>query len=88
MQIDKTCKDTKVILNDKEVVLMNLNTAIYNYLQDSGISKSYVAKETGITPNALNLSLKGKRKFAVDEYIKICDILKVPYDFFVNEKSA
>ena len=43
---------------------------------------------TGITTNALNLSLKGKRKLMADEYIKICNALKLPYDFFVNNKSA
>lgn len=67
---------------------MNLNTAIDDYLQDNGITQAYVAEKTGITTNALNLSLKGKRKLMADEYIKICNALKLPYDFFVTNKSA
>lgn len=71
----------------EEAVLMNLNAAIYNYLRNKGISNSFVAKKTGITPNALNLALKCKRKLTANEYIKICDVLKVPYDFFVNNQT-
>ena len=62
---------------------MNLNIAIGSYLQNNGITQAYVAEKTGITTNALNLSLKGKRKLTADEYIRICNALKVPYDFFV-----
>ncbi len=68
---------------------MNLYKSIILYLQNNGITQTYVAEKTGITVNALNLSLRGKRKLMADEYIKICDVLKVPYDYFVsNEKTA
>lgn len=68
---------------------MNLNIAIDSYLQNNGITQAYVAEKTGITTNALNLSLKGKRKLTADEYIRICNVLKVPYDLFVgNNKPA
>lgn len=68
---------------------MDLNAAINTYLRNNGITQAYVAEKSGITTNALNLSLKGKRKLTAEEYISICDALKVPYDLFVNStKSA
>lgn len=69
---------------------MDLYIAIGSYLRDNGITQSHLAEKSGITANALSLSLSGKRKLLADEYIKICDVLKVPYDLFVlsKDKSA
>lgn len=66
---------------------MNLYSAIISYLEDNGITQAHLAERTGITTNAINLSLNGKRKLTADEYIKICDALKVPYDFFVEKSN-
>lgn len=63
---------------------MNLYLAIGSYLENNGITQTYLSERSGMTTNALNLSLKGKRKLTADEYIKICDALKVPYDLFVK----
>lgn len=64
---------------------MNLYLAIGLYLENNGITQTYLSERSGMTTNALNLSLKGKRKLTADEYIKICDALKVPYDLFVKK---
>lgn len=64
---------------------MNLYLAIGSYLKNNGITQTYLSERSGMTTNALNLSLKGKRKLTADEYIKICDALKVPYDLFVKK---
>ena len=64
---------------------MNLYLAIGSYLENNGITPTYLSERSGMTTNALNLSLKGKRKLTADEYIKICDALKVPYDLFVKK---
>lgn len=64
---------------------MNLYLAIGSYLENNGITQTYLSERSGMTTNALNLSLKGKRKLTADEYIKICDALKVPYDLFVKK---
>lgn len=63
---------------------MNVTSNINKYLVGKGIRKSYVAERTGITANALNLSLNGKRKLFIDEYVRICDVLEVPYDYFIT----
>ena len=64
---------------------MKLYLAIGSYLENNGITQTYLSERSGMTTNALNLSLKGKRKLTADEYIKICDALKVPYDLFVKK---
>lgn len=66
---------------------MKLQAAINEYLQSKGITQSSVAERTGITTNALNLALNGKRKLTADEYIKICDVLEVPYGYFKPETT-
>lgn len=63
---------------------MNLQSTINNYLLENGIKKNHIAERTGITTNALSLALNGKRKLLADEYIRICDALEVPYDYFVD----
>ena len=62
-----------------------LQKSINEYLQTNGITQASVSERTGITINALNLALNGKRKLTADEYIRICDVLKVPYNFFINK---
>lgn len=62
---------------------MNLQSNINAYLKRKGITQSFLAEHTGMTTNALNLSLNGNRKLVADEYIKICNALEVPYDFFI-----
>lgn len=67
---------------------MNLQIAINEYLQANGITQTFVAEHTGITTNALNLALNGKRKLTADEYIKICDVLKVSYGYFIAKQPT
>ena len=61
--------------------------AIDNYLNSNGIKQKFVSDQTGISTNALTLTLNNKRKLLADEYIKICNVLGVPYDFFVDKAS-
>ena len=63
---------------------MRLAENIDTYLNEQGIKKKYVAEKSGISENALSLALKGKRRLLADEYVKICQILDVPFDQFVS----
>jgi transcriptional regulator with XRE-family HTH domain len=65
-----------------------LQKAINEYLQANGITQTFVSEKSGITTNALSLMLNGKRKLTADEYIKICDVLKLPYGYFVNHNTT
>lgn len=65
---------------------MKLQESINAYLRRKGITQRSLAERTGMTTNALNLTLKGNRKLTADEYIKICITLEVLCDFFVPKK--
>lgn len=64
---------------------MSLAMNINHYLLENGIRRKFIVDKTGMTQNAVCLTLNGQRKLAADEYIKICDALGVPYDFFVSQ---
>jgi len=66
---------------------MRLSQNINTYLNEQGIKKKYVAEKTGISENALNLVLNGKRRLLADEYVKICNALNVPFDRFISQDS-
>ena len=56
--------------------------AIGNYLKKSGITLVSLSAKTGLTCSCIGHALKGKRKFSIDEYVKICTALELPYDYF------
>ena len=63
--------------------------AIGYYLKESGITQASLSEMTGLTSHSIGYALMGKRKFSIEEYIKICKALEVPYDyFFVQAKKG
>lgn len=67
---------------------MNLAENIKSYLDDNYISQKLIVAETGMTQNAVSLSLSGKRKLTADEYISICQALNVPLETFLTAKTT
>lgn len=63
---------------------MSLSENINRYLENNGIMKNFLAEKTGMTQNAVSLSLNGKRKLSADEYISICQALNVPFETFLT----
>ena len=63
---------------------MSLSENINRYLENNGIMKNFLAEKTGMTQNAVSLSLNGKRKLSADEYISICQALNVPLETFLT----
>lgn len=59
---------------------------IRKYLDDNGISLTFVSKKTGIPLASLSLSLAGKRKISLDEYERICGALGVSVDSFLHAR--
>lgn len=66
---------------------MEISARISNYISKNGIIKKFIAKKSSIPVNALSLSLNGKRKLSVDEYVRLCDALNVTYDFFIKDAN-
>ena len=61
--------------------------AIAGYLEKSGITLVSLSEKTGLTCHRIGYALKGKRKFSIDEYVKICTALELPYDYFLAQAN-
>ena len=59
-----------------------------NFLDDKGLKQKCVAQKTGIQETVLSAILSGKRKCTLDEYIKICLVLDVPFTTFIDIHAA
>lgn len=55
---------------------------IKKYLERNGIKQIFVSEQTGISANKLNMMLNDNRKIEANEYMKICDAIGVPLDYF------
>ncbi len=55
---------------------------IKQYLEDNGIKQNYLSEKTGIPANVINVILNNKRKIEANEYMKLCDALNLPLDYF------
>lgn len=55
---------------------------IKKYLQENGIKQSFVSKQAQIPGPIFNAMLNDNRKIEANEYMRICDVLQVPLDFF------
>lgn len=66
---------------------MCVGQKIKNYLEDNGISQTFVSKKTGIPISKLNLSLNGNRRLDFGEYELICGALSVGADKFLEPKK-
>ena len=65
---------------------MCVGQKIKDYLENNGISQTFVSNKTGIPVQKLNLSLNGNRKLQFDEYELICGALSVGVDKFLAPK--
>lgn len=61
---------------------------IKDYLNNKGISQTFVSNKTGIPISTLNAALNGNRKILAEEYFLICQALEIPLDTFVKEETA
>jgi transcriptional regulator with XRE-family HTH domain len=59
---------------------------IKDYLNNKGISQTFVSNKTGIPISTLNAALNGNRKILAEEYFLICQALEIPLDTFVKEE--
>lgn len=65
---------------------MCVGKKIKSYLENNGITQTFVANKTGIPVQKLNLSLNGNRRLDFDEYELICGALSVGTDKFLEPK--
>ena len=65
---------------------MCVGQKIKTYLEENGITQTFVASKTGIPVQKLNLSLNGNRRLDFNEYELICGALSVGADKFLEPK--
>ncbi len=61
-------------------------TRIKNYIENRGITQTYLAKITNIKLKSLNDILNGRVKITVEALQTISKALKVPVVFFLTDK--
>lgn len=65
---------------------MEVGKKIKKYLEDHGISQTYLGKKIHMELPKLNLALNGNRRFTFEEYEAICYVLGVNTDEFLNPR--
>ncbi len=66
---------------------MSVGLKIKAFMDEAGISQTYVANKAKMQLPKLNLALNGKRKMTFEEYEIICGVLNVNTDRFLTPKK-
>lgn len=66
---------------------MDTGAKIKRYLDERGISQSFLSSRANIPLPRLNLSLNGKRRLTFGEYETICWALGVGVDTFLEPRA-
>ena len=61
-----------------------LGKIIKQYLEDNGITQTYICTKTGISAPKMSLILRDERKIIAEEYGAICKALNVDLSFFMD----
>ena len=64
-----------------------LHDKIKAFMNERGIKQSFLKERLGMTASTCNALLNGNRGISAEEYFKICDALKVPLNYFKDERS-
>ena len=65
-----------------------LGVLIKKFLDENGIKYSFVANGANIPVNSFSSMINGKRKMTAEEYVRICQVLQVDFDYFVKISTA
>lgn len=65
---------------------MAMEDEVKKYLDEKGISQTFVSRKTGIPLPKLNMALNGHRKMTFPEYELVCGALEVNTDKFLKPR--
>lgn len=68
------------------MIKLETGKKIKSYLDENGISQTFLSKKTGIELPKLNLALNGGRRLTLLEYELICGALNVNTDKFLKPR--
>lgn len=61
---------------------MSVTLMLKQYISENGIKQNFVAEKAGISAELLRRSLDGKRRMQADEFVAVCRVLSLDFDFF------
>lgn len=61
---------------------MNATSILKQYINNNGIKQNFVAEKAGMSAELLRRSLEGKRKMQADEFLAVCKVLSLDFDYF------
>ncbi|WFD09969.1 helix-turn-helix domain-containing protein [Tepidibacter hydrothermalis] len=65
-----------------------LHEKIKAFMKERGIKQSFLKEKLGMTASTCSALLNGNRGISAEEYFKICDSLKVPLNYFKDDKDG
>ena len=66
---------------------MSVAQSVQKYLKDHGIKQAFIAEKCGWSKQKTSRIISGCSKMAADDFLAICDVIGVPYDYFTNKMS-
>lgn len=63
---------------------MIIGKLIKKYLDENGITQTFICGKTNIPDSIFSNMLNGKRKIEIDEYESICKALNLPVNYFTE----
>lgn len=57
--------------------------AMGKHITETGIKRKYVAENARLSESTLSQILSGKRKCGVEEYVRLCQAIDVPFERFI-----
>jgi transcriptional regulator with XRE-family HTH domain len=64
------------------VIWLSVAQSIQTYLKDHGIKQVFIAEKCGWSKQKTSCIINGRSKMAADDFLAICDVIGVPYDYF------
>jgi transcriptional regulator with XRE-family HTH domain len=61
---------------------LSVAQSIQTYLKDHGIKQAFIAEKCGWSKQKTSCIISGRSKMAADDFLAICDVIGVPYDYF------
>lgn len=67
---------------------MTINEKLCRYIEENGIKQSYLAQKTGLSVDVISKTLNGNRRLLADEFLAICETLKIDPNIFRDDTPA
>lgn len=59
-----------------------------SFFEEQGVKQKFIAQKTGIAEATLSLIMQGKRKYTIEEYVKICKFAGCSFDAFIDNENV